>query len=309
MNKSNPIISVIVPFYNNEKQLQSTIESIRDQSFLDIEILLLNDGSSDSSWQIANLAAISDRRIKVYNGIRNQGPSARRNQCLNLATGRFIVFVDGDDRLTVDALNTLLKLQKKSNSDVIRGSCEIVQPTETNINRFDHFHHPEAEKLIYRNTPSLAMHYTSWNTLFLRSLALENSIQYPTQMRLGEDRVFVQKLYDAANSITLTKEKTYYWMKNRESGQHLSHGKDMSQRLLSIRYFIDTIRFLNNATEKHKQLVHTAMYHECNMALNYIDTHSLHESTKKAFQSIKSELQYYDLDLHNKTIKGFAAGN
>lgn len=111
-----PLISIIIPVYNGEKTIQETIESVLQQTFKDFEILLINDGSHDSTLEVIN--NIKEERLRVFS-YSNAGVSTSRNRGLDLAKGEFIAFLDADDLWTPDKLETQLKaLQDNSQAAV-----------------------------------------------------------------------------------------------------------------------------------------------------------------------------------------------
>lgn len=114
--EQNEKISVIVPIYNVEKYLQRCIESIVYQSYSNLEIILVDDGSVDSCPEICDRYKICDSRIKVIHK-ENGGLSSARNAGISVATGKYISFVDSDDWIHVDAMKYLLELLKKYNAD------------------------------------------------------------------------------------------------------------------------------------------------------------------------------------------------
>ena len=112
------LISVIVPVYNVESYLRECVESVLGQSYPHFELLLVDDGSTDRSGEICDEYAAKDERVKVIHQ-KNGGASAARNTGLDVATGEYILFVDGDDTSAPDALETLLSLQKAEGADCI----------------------------------------------------------------------------------------------------------------------------------------------------------------------------------------------
>lgn len=102
---SQPKISVIIPLYNTEKYVTEAIETISSQSFQDIEIIIVNDGSTDNSLEIVNNLALEDSRIRVFSK-KNEGPSESRNLGLEKARGKYIYFMDSDDLLDKEALTS-----------------------------------------------------------------------------------------------------------------------------------------------------------------------------------------------------------
>ncbi len=105
-SKSTPLISVIIPTFNNEKTISETIETVLSQTFSDFELIIINDGSSDSTLDVVN--SINDPRIEVYS-YPNSGVSASRNRGIARARGEFIAFLDADDLWTKDKLKVQLK--------------------------------------------------------------------------------------------------------------------------------------------------------------------------------------------------------
>lgn len=112
--KMNPLISVIIPIYNVEKYLKRCLESVVNQDYKNLEIILINDGSTDNSLEIATTYKSKDKRIKIFSQI-NQGLSAARNSGLDKATGDYITFIDSDDYVSKDYVSYLFNLIKKNN--------------------------------------------------------------------------------------------------------------------------------------------------------------------------------------------------
>ena len=116
---SSPKISVIIPVYNTEKYLRQCLDSVVNQTLKDIEIICINDGSTDNSLQILNEYASSDNRIKLINLIANKGVSFARNFGIRLSKGRYIGFVDSDDWIDLSFYENLYLTTKKQDSDII----------------------------------------------------------------------------------------------------------------------------------------------------------------------------------------------
>ena len=112
------LISIIIPVYNCENYLERCIQTVMNQTYKNIEILLINDGSTDNSLQICERLKTTDERIRVFNKL-NSGVSSTRKYGVNHATGDFIMFVDSDDWIDKDTCEYLMKLQKRINADVV----------------------------------------------------------------------------------------------------------------------------------------------------------------------------------------------
>jgi glycosyltransferase involved in cell wall biosynthesis len=127
------LLSVIIPVYNGEAFLASTVESVLRQQVSSLEILLIDDGSTDSTAAVAEQLQTSSKGIVRYVVQQNAGPSAARNRGLDLARGEFIAFLDADDLWPEKSLNTRLKvLQSDPTLDVVMGRVRLLAETETN---------------------------------------------------------------------------------------------------------------------------------------------------------------------------------
>ena len=126
MSLKNPIVSVIVPIYNVESYLSQCLDSILKQSFVDFEVIMVDDGSKDKSGVICDEYAAKDSRINVFHQ-SNQGVSKARNVALNHAKGEYVIFMDADDYWYVDnCLETLLATAIRTNADIVRGEYKKV---------------------------------------------------------------------------------------------------------------------------------------------------------------------------------------
>ncbi|EWM58935.1 glycosyltransferase [Streptococcus thermophilus] len=117
----NPLISIIVPTYNVEKYIRTCIESILDQTYRNIEVIIVNDGSTDQSLAVISDLICSHHNIKVINQ-KNQGLSVARNTGIDAATGKYIAFVDADDKIKPDFVSSLYQIADKTGADIVRGS-------------------------------------------------------------------------------------------------------------------------------------------------------------------------------------------
>ena len=120
------MVSVIIPVYNIEKHIYNSIKSSVNQTYRDIEIILVDDGSSDKSALICDEYALIDNRIKVIHKT-NGGLSSARNAGLDTAKGDFIVFLDGDDYYALDAIEYAVDIQSKTNADIMDKMIKRVQ--------------------------------------------------------------------------------------------------------------------------------------------------------------------------------------
>ena len=126
-NYGNELISIIVPVYNVEKYLEKCVNSIVNQTYKNLEIILVDDGATDSSGKLCDKLAKIDNRIKVYHK-ENGGLSDARNYGVERATGDYIGFVDSDDYIDSEMYGKLYEAIKKENVDVAECNLKIIYP-------------------------------------------------------------------------------------------------------------------------------------------------------------------------------------
>ena len=135
MNNNSPKISIVVPVYNVEPYLEKCINSIIAQTYQNIEILIVNDGSEDGSWVICERAAKNDARIRLFQHDCNKGLSVARNTAIEKATGDYIGFVDSDDYISPYMYEMLIKAIIKNDSDIAVCGYNVVDEDGKTISK------------------------------------------------------------------------------------------------------------------------------------------------------------------------------
>lgn len=198
-------ISVLIPVYNAEKFLEECLLSIINQSLKDIEIILINDGSSDNSFNILKKYERLDNRIKVFTQL-NQGVSISRNNALKYAKGKYILWIDADDYVE-EYLEEVYNIAEKENSDI------IVMDYYLDKNKIFYIKdNVENNKTDYIN--SIILGKSSgylWNKLIKTSVYKNNNIIFPENITCGEDRVVLPKLVYYSNKITKLNKAFYHY--------------------------------------------------------------------------------------------------
>ena len=213
-----PKISVIVPVHNVEEYLAHCLESIRKQDFLDLEIICINDGSTDSSMSLLEMSATMDPRIKVISQ-PNSGVSAARNRGLDSASGDIIMFVDADDFLVPGACKVVAEAFTNQEPDILTfGAYGItftqpspwlrnaLSPKRSVVHGFDKNLFKKARERPY-----------IWLSAFSRSFIEENSLRFDEELAIGEDHLFYLDAYARAD-LTVTIEKTLYTYRAERTG-------------------------------------------------------------------------------------------
>lgn len=212
-------ISVIVPIYNISPYIERCVNSIRQQSFRNLQIILVNDGSTDNSLQVCERLRKQDPRITVIDK-KNQGLGYARNTGLAVATGDYVTFVDGDDYLGSNMLKHLYLRLQKDRSDI--ACTHFFRQDDDNtyyfyINKED----PAQKQLSRAYTPTewaqmetkdtvvKQIFYQAWGKLFKKDLF--KAIEFP-RVSLGEDNLTTWKLYLAAHKISYLLTDEYCWV-------------------------------------------------------------------------------------------------
>jgi glycosyltransferase involved in cell wall biosynthesis len=251
------LISVIVPVFNVEKYLDHCILSILNQTYKNLEIILVNDGSTDSCPLMCDQYATYDSRIKVIHKI-NEGVSSARNVALDIVTGKYVTFVDSDDSVTEDYIEVLYNALEKTNSQISIGdflkvkSEEFVIKKEIILNEsFQNFSPREAVQEMY-NKP-LNLHFTTaWGNLY--QIDLFKSLRFPLG-KIHEDVYLNYKLFFSANRIVYTPNKIYNYFTRQGS---ITTSPFSLNRLDELEALEERIIFFKNLSEF--QLMNESLY-------------------------------------------------
>lgn len=204
-------VSIIVPIYNDEKYLHECIESIREQTHENLEIILINDGSIDNSKLILSEFEKKDKRVIVVNK-KNTGVSNTRNIGLNIATGEYICFSDADDYLSNDYVEYLLKIIVCENADIALTS-----------KIFGNFSLKQSKKIVTtvvtseKATLDILMYKIPigvYSKMFRKEFLKKNSIRFLENLFMGEGFNFNVDAFQRANRVCISNRKIYYYRRN-----------------------------------------------------------------------------------------------
>jgi len=200
-------ISVIIPVYNTGKYLAECLDSVINQTFKDIEIICINDGSTDNSLSVLKRYAKKDKRIKVIIQI-NKGLSAVRNRGIEEAQGEYISFIDSDDVIDKDYYKVLINLMKKHHADIVMAGMKIVNGDNVSDNTTPNcVTNNLQEKISYLPNGSCC------DKLFKISLFKDNKLTFPVG-RLYEDNIVLLQLMFYSNVVAFTNKVSYYYFIN-----------------------------------------------------------------------------------------------
>lgn len=211
------MISIIVPVYNAQKYITKCLESIVTQNFKDIEIIIVNDGSTDNSLKIINFFAKRDSRIKVINK-QNDGRAIARNIGLKNSSGEFIMFVDADDELEQGAIKKLYDAIVKDNSDIVVGNVSIIYEAHNELKNGDAWFFA----LRYKGTLNINddliwdLHNSTWGRIFKRSIIEKYKLQFPEKLNY-EDAYWHWVYLTSCNKISFINDIVYKYFRRKES--------------------------------------------------------------------------------------------
>jgi len=202
----NPLVSIIIPAYNHEKYIAATLESILSQSYREIEVIIIDDGSTDNTWQIIKDYAEKDSRIKAYTQC-NRGVGVSSQRGLELADGDWVTFCGSDDTFPQKAIEHLVG--KCKDKDLVIGEYETMNERGECFYKYL----PRQKDL-----PSLLFHSgAAWAKLFRKKYIEDNNITFPALL-LEEDTVFLSRILSGTPRFAVVHASTYhYW--EHETGE------------------------------------------------------------------------------------------
>lgn len=227
-----PSISIIVPVYNVEAYLSQCLDSLRSQSFSDIEIICVNDGSLDRSQDILDLFVELDQRIKIVRK-ENGGLSSARNVGIDVAQGKYIMFVDSDDTVVKDACKEVFQAFESNAADIVTfgAHCypeffgndwltECLSPEDKIYDTFD------IDVLLKES----AQPYV-WRTAFSLDFVNRTSLRFREDILFGEDAIFHFMAYPRAAKTVLVSSKLYNYRVSREDSLMMTRSKSVATKV------------------------------------------------------------------------------
>lgn len=210
------LVSVIVPVYNSEKYLKACIESILNQSYIDLQIIIINDGSKDNTTQIARELIKEDNRI-IYIEQENKGVSYTRNLGIDLAKGEFIVFLDSDDTIESNYIELLVNKIRNDNLDLV--TCGYTDISIYGTIKLNDFYKGNCilDKQEFINDIFKGVGGTLWGKIFKKEIINKNNIRMKPNIFMCEDMIFVLEYSIKSNTFGAIKECLYNYNRRNEN--------------------------------------------------------------------------------------------
>lgn len=287
----NAKISVIVPIYKVEKYLRKCINSILNQTYPYLEVILVNDGSPDGCGEICENYALQDDRVKVVHK-ENGGLSDARNNGLLIATGEYISFIDSDDYIDQKFYEVLLNLILTNDADIAQCDFLKVSEAESSMDKVSNCN--DREIITLNNYESLERLYNGnhertvvvWNKLYKREVLEE--IYFPVG-KIHEDDFTTYKVLYNASKIVITSDKMYYYLQREDSIMGSQNNKEFNPKTLVFleTYYNQIIFYKDKGLVKLSDVVTERLEVFIRVSLNEI-SHSKLVGEKAYFKYIVS---------------------
>lgn len=242
------LVSIIVPIFNAERYLEECIQSLINQTYSNVEIILIDDESKDESLRICRQFAQIDKRIKIFQQ-KNSGAGAARNTGLRHVNGKYVMFVDADDYVSPEAIEKLLKFMKDSNADTGVGSYADVDCNGTVLR--EHI----VENEVYRGNGKIkndflmkmvgsapecsdSIRVTVWNSIYSLEIINNYKLKFVSEREmLAEDTIFNIEYYSHSKTLCTLNKPTYYYRENINSLTRKKYKDGLFSKLLSSYFY------------------------------------------------------------------------
>ena len=249
MDSEFSLVSVIVPVYNAESTLRPCVESILRQSYPHLEVLLVDDGSTDNSPSILSALQKEDARIRVISQ-KNAGVAMARNAGLSLASGCYVQFADSDDLLLPSATETMVQVMEKESADLVIARYYEVLSGKRQLRGFlkedASLTLPEFLHVFSKN-PNRFYFAALWNKLYRREFITSKSLTFYPAYFWGEDFAFNVQYLEAVQTVAVLRQPLYEYTRN-------VRGLSVTTGIHSVLHPIASFRMKLSLYEHYKQL-------------------------------------------------------
>ncbi|MBR1676826.1 MAG: glycosyltransferase family 2 protein [Clostridia bacterium] len=266
-------ISIIVPIHNTQKYLRRCVDSIINQSYKNLEILLIDDGSTDSSGIMCDDYKKIDSRVRVVHKLAG-GAGSARNLALDICTGEFVCFVDSDDYIEINYCEKLISAIKINNADIAISGYYLDYPKKSIKSDI------VLETKLINGPEGLLREYLStahvsgllWNKIY--SSSLWRSIRFP-ETRASEDNATSYKVFDRCNTAVIIPEFLYHYVQRDDSVEHKIIFKD---HIVSIDFAEERYKYisnkypnLENLANRNRWTIRIAMYYRLFITHSFLE--------------------------------------
>ena len=214
----SPLVSILSPCYNVEKFLPQCLDSIIAQTYSNLQIVLIDDGSKDDTWRVMQDYRGKDNRIEIYHQ-ENHGVAMTRNHLLEKVKGDYVLFVDSDDWIEPDMVDFLVEKALTNNVEMVVCGNVVNDTQPASEYNEELWSQDKAVKEFLRH---VSINGSLWNKL--TKVSLLHNVKFHCGISYGEDALFCWELLQNAKSILLTNKQLYHYRMNMDSISHQSFG-------------------------------------------------------------------------------------
>ncbi len=211
-----PLVSVVIPAYNCSKTIQRCLDSVLSQNHSALQVVVVDDGSTDDTLERLQAYAARDSRLTVVHQ-ENQGVSAARNRALEQCRGKYVQFVDSDDSLAPEAVRHMVQRAEQDDSDLVIGAFTMYIGNISEVKDLG----KREDVLSLEDFLSLLCKYPNsfyygvlWNKLFRRELIAGQRVRFNSQLEWGEDFDFITRYLVGARRVSYTRRPVYNYVRN-----------------------------------------------------------------------------------------------
>ncbi len=252
-NYTVPKVSIVIPVYNGERFIRQCLDSVLNQTHKNLEVICVNDGSTDQSLKILSEYARNDSRIIVLSQ-KNMGMSGARNSGINIATGKYLGFVDCDDYIESAMIEKLVSIAEKTGAEIVITDILLFFEDTSQIKTFrDESLYNSLRNTIFtiNQVPEMIKHIGVWDRIFRRDFIEKNHFRFIDKVTY-EDAAFCVQTEMKASKIALTPEHLYFYRKNA-GGSITDREKDndcFKEDYIKVQKFIQNQLKINHANSQ-----------------------------------------------------------
>lgn len=299
-----PLISVIIPIYKAEKYIEKCVRGVLAQTYQNLEVILVEDGSPDNSGAICDKLASEDVRVRVIHK-KNGGAATARNAGLDVMTGEYIAFVDADDYMEENYIETLYTMLVENNAQVSICSFRTVDE-HGNVIAIDALHDVDKEgteadgkqndldagavavftgnEIILQDLQGHWEHVAPWGKLF--KAELYRNVRYPHWFAHEDEPVFIQ-VFDQVETVVASEVKLYYYVQHAGSLMNTAYSE--KDRTTYLQMWRERIRYYSDNEPKHKALLNCVLQAYVAWNILYLSLHA-EQMSKEQKNELKSEI-------------------
>ena len=293
------LISVIIPIYKAEKYIEKCVKSVLNQTYSNLEIILVEDGSPDRSGRICDELAKQDSRILVIHK-ENGGAATARNAGLDKMRGTYVAFVDADDYMEPNYIETLYKTLSEHQAQVSvcgfktvdeHGNAMVIDAlhdeASDNNNSDSSIKRYNGNEIILQDLQGHWEHVAPWGKLY--SAELFQGVRYPHWPAYEDEHVFIQ-IFDKVEKVAVGTEKLYYYVQH--TGSLMNTEYNDKQRSTRLTMWRERIAYYNDGIQKHKELYNCILQAYLAWLVLFL-AQNAHKMKKEQSAELKQEIKKY----------------